>query len=454
MNEPEILICGEMGSVVQQLDVRPRFWARLDDWVTMVVARPGVRHGAIVFTATSLVNTSNYVYHALMSRLLGPSEYGVLVSLLGLFAILSAPANVLQLVSARYTAQLAALGQTKRAGDVVVQVLRWGLIAGAVGFISLSLGSNAIAGYLQLPALMLVTIVGGMVLVTLAVPAFTGAFQGLQRFELFGGALALSALARLGFGVVLVLLGWKTAGALGATILAGLAVGVLAAMVLRPILQQREPAALVTTRVLSYSLHVVLAMAAFTALTNLDVLIVKHYFSAAEAGYYGVASALGKVVLFFPSAVALVLFPKAARRQTLQRSSRDLILGSVTVTALLSGVVILAYAVSPTLPVRLLAGNQYLASASLVVPLGIAMAGFALVNVWMFYYLSCGAKLFVYGMVGGVGMELLLLLAFHATLFQVILGLMGSAGALSLFAAFLLGHMEDRAGGDWENGLS
>ncbi|GAI49514.1 unnamed protein product, partial [marine sediment metagenome] len=41
----------------------------------------------IVFIATSIVNLINFFYHMTMARLLGPSEYGILTSIISILFI-------------------------------------------------------------------------------------------------------------------------------------------------------------------------------------------------------------------------------------------------------------------------------------------------------------------------------------------------------------------------------
>ena len=54
--------------------------------------------GALSFlVATAGVNVSNFLFHIVVSRLLGPSHYGVVGALLSLLALLTVPFGAVQL---------------------------------------------------------------------------------------------------------------------------------------------------------------------------------------------------------------------------------------------------------------------------------------------------------------------------------------------------------------------
>src|SRR5437879_75657 len=61
-----------------------------------------------LFVALSLMNASNYLFHVIVSRALGPSSYGALSSLLAVLLVLSVPLNVLQATVAKRTSILRA----------------------------------------------------------------------------------------------------------------------------------------------------------------------------------------------------------------------------------------------------------------------------------------------------------------------------------------------------------
>src|SRR6185312_10178444 len=64
-----------------------------------------------------------------------------------------------------------------------------------------------------------------------------------------------------------------------------------------------------------------LAFVAFAVISNLDILLAKLYLSSEEVGIYAALSTIGKVVMFLPGAVAVVMVPNAARARHTRREA-------------------------------------------------------------------------------------------------------------------------------------
>ena len=73
------------------------------------------RQTALLLVVLACVNGSNYLFHVVISRMLGPAEYGALAALLAVILVLSVPFGVIQTAIADKTATLRSTG---REGDV------------------------------------------------------------------------------------------------------------------------------------------------------------------------------------------------------------------------------------------------------------------------------------------------------------------------------------------------
>src|SRR5262245_24377574 len=92
-----------------------------DDWVrgraafASAVASPAVetflRQSLLLLLVFGVLNASNCAFHVVVSRLLGPSEYGALAALRAVVLVLSVPFTVLQTALANQTAALRANGR-------------------------------------------------------------------------------------------------------------------------------------------------------------------------------------------------------------------------------------------------------------------------------------------------------------------------------------------------------
>src|SRR5207248_11804694 len=69
-----------------------------------------VRQNIILFAGGLVAGIGGFVYHAIAGRVLGPEVYGQVAFLIAVYAVGTAPALILVVVLARYTATLTARG--------------------------------------------------------------------------------------------------------------------------------------------------------------------------------------------------------------------------------------------------------------------------------------------------------------------------------------------------------
>jgi hypothetical protein len=89
----------------------------------------------------------------------------------------------------------------------------------------------------------------------------------------------------------------------------------------------------------------VIGLLAITSLTTADVIVAKAVFDDHEAGIYGSASLVGRMILYLPAAIVTVLLPKVSARVTRGEGSGDILAASIGVTLAASALLTIAYAV-------------------------------------------------------------------------------------------------------------
>lgn len=124
-----------------------------------------------------------------------------------------------------------------------------------------------------------------------------------------------------------------------------------------------------------------LALGAFASLTNIDLLVAKVTLEATEAGLYASAALLGKVALYGPSALALVLLPKVTARLESSTSVRSPALLTMVATVLAGAAVAAGIALAPASLAGAVFGDAYAGAYRLAAPLAVAMTLLALVHV-------------------------------------------------------------------------
>ncbi len=375
----------------------------------------GISAAGIMLVATVVTNGANYAYSLIMGRQLGPDLFGEFTALLGVLMILSVASQTVQTVVARYSTGLRREGGP----ELVVQFARrlmWRLtLLGGAGFVLWIPLSLPLADALQIDSPVPVICAGSALILGFSLPVVWGVYQGEQRFRDLGTNMVVLALGRLAIGCSLVLLGASVAGAIGAISIATAVAFVLAypsvraarAGVAAPGGGRVGPPA---GELVRYGLPATLGLAAWTLLTNLDVVMVKAAATSTEAGYYGAAATIGKIALFLPLALGLVIFPKAAARHVAGIDSRILMRRTGQAVVLASGALVLLCVVEGELALEVMFGASYLPASELLVPVVAAMCCFALTNVLLFYYLSVHRMRFAVLLLGAVVVQAALLL--------------------------------------------
>jgi O-antigen/teichoic acid export membrane protein len=388
----------------------------------------GLRESTLVLVASTLANGLNYLFNFCMNRLLSPQEYGALSALLALFMILVIPSTSARTVTVRYLSQFRAQGALDHAVAFLVKMLRLLGGYGVLLFVGLCILAHTVTRFLQLSSAWLVVVLATALLPAVVLPVAQGGLQGLQRFGALGSNMILATSSRLLVGVSLVWLGWGVGGALAASTVSGLFSFLCAAWMLRSLWQeQRKEHSQSAQGVLQYAGIAFWGILALTVLTNADVILVKHFFTPEEAGFYSTAATLGRIVLYLPVAIATVMFPKAVERHTRHEDSSKLARESLLATVLLCLPLVVLYFLHPVLLIRLLFGIRYTPSAPLVGPLGTGMAIFAAISLLLQYYLSIHDQRFVMAvMLGALGL-VIGLCVFHSSLEQalIVLNLVG-----------------------------
>jgi O-antigen/teichoic acid export membrane protein len=181
----------------------------------------------------------------------------------------------------------------------------------------------------------------------------------------------------------------------------------------------------------SYFLPVSIGLVAYTLFTNSDVILVKHFFSETQAGIYSIAQTVGKIILFLPAAITVVLFPVAVQRKTLNKETRPLLKRSLLFVSVLCTVAFLFAFSFPKFVLRVVSG-QVIPECILLVRLIIfPMSLFSFCYIFIFYNLSVRNVRFVVSIFALSLVQIALIYLFHNTLLQII-GVL-TVSALSTF---------------------
>lgn len=360
-----------------------------------------------------------FLFHFIMGKRLGPSDYGVLFALLSVFIIITTPViNSLQLGVAKQTATF----NVDKEFDKIRFILCWMIKRAFVVFVLVSIlvaiASPAILDFLKIESIVpLICIVATLPFI--AILAVTrGVLRGIDDYKHLAPNVGLEKAVMLVLGIMLVFLGFGIGGALVSYGLAALIMFIISLIPLKSLL--REKGTPCPVGIYRDSWLVFFASLCLTTMVCADQLLVKHFCDSEEAGYFAAVSQLGKVIFYSSMALGAVLLPKVSARQGLKEAQIRLLNGSLLYMGLISTVLLLFYLLAPSYCLRYSYGAEYLPGSELMGIYGIAMALLSFSVILIYYNISIDQSKFLYGLIGCTFLEIVLLIFFQGNLTHMI----------------------------------
>jgi O-antigen/teichoic acid export membrane protein len=398
------------------------------------------KNGLIMVIFVVLTNFFYYVYQLSMGLLLTPEQYSILCSLTSLLIILQVMSQTITTTIAKFTSKLKAEKKMAEINYLWSYALKKSIVVGITLFTLFTILSPIISRFLNLDNLAYPIILFSSMIFTLMLAVNWGIFQGLQKFWVFGSSQTIASFLRFGIAVLLVYLGSGIYGALAAIPVSFILILLITLIPFRT--SSNSGFKKTTSAMYSYVWLALLSIFAITVLTNADMILVRHYLSATEAGNYSAISVLGRITFYVPGGIALALFPKTSELFETGAKSYRLLKKAMLYTLLLVGSVILVYRFFPEFIINFLFGSKYPFVAPYLFKYSLAMGLFAISYLLMNYLLSLNRTKVVYPLLGTMLLELGLIVLFHSTISQVVNIMLISGGACMVFVVLFYLKMD------------
>jgi O-antigen/teichoic acid export membrane protein len=394
-----------------------------------------LKDNALMFFAMSVANLANLLCQIVIVRMLTVADYGSFNSLLSVFMLVSLPINAINTMVVKFSSAYNHLDERRRADFFLATVFRHMFLAGLLFLAAYLIFGFAFKAYLKLDSVLPVFLAGGMLCLTILSTVPQGALQGFERFRWFGAALVSNSVSKLLLVFIFLALGGGLLGALGGY-LAAIAVSLLVSLLpLKEIFYLKGPGPDIGLREkYRFVIPSFIMLGCIAFLTNMDVIFVKHYFSAAEAGCYSVAQMIGKIVYFLPGAVYLVMMPRASGLHARKEDSRHLMMRSLKYVGILCLAAIVVYNLFPRLVMGVLTNKVN----DQIITLGrffvVIMAFYSLVNSLFLYHLSISRFNCLKWLALFTCLQVLGIAFFHESLVQVLSIMLASSAILFIIS--------------------
>jgi O-antigen/teichoic acid export membrane protein len=272
---------------------------------------------AVMLVSSGLVGSLNLLYNLAIVHVLGAGEFGHASAVYTLLMLLSAVQLSFQLLCSKFVAR----NDTLPEKIAVYRHLLWRAWIFAIGLgIALYFGRSVVSSYLNLPTQNYVGILTLAVVFFIPLGVRRGLLQGLRDFRWLAASFVLEGVVKLAGAVLLLRWGLGVNG----VIVAIVASVVMAYLVSRPhaklMAEPRVP--LFLPAAMGESVQASLFFAGQVIINNLDIVLVKHFFSSTEAGIYAAVALVGRVVYMLSWSVVSAMFPFSAGLRSNERDSR------------------------------------------------------------------------------------------------------------------------------------
>ena len=378
----------------------------------------------IMFIATSVGNLINFLYNIIMGRMLGPSEYGVLISITSLLYISGTIGATVQTTLAKNSSSYLAKGDLNKVRILFYLITKRLFIITVIIFIIILIFINQITAFLKLDSIYPLIFLGIMIVVGSLVAIGGGVLQGIQNFKSLGIISILEVLLKLGLGIILVYIGFKSGGAIFGLMLATLFSYFFILIPLRKILWKKDNKAIddkINLKKFYKNISLILiSTILISILSYIDIVLVKHFFTSYETGQYSAASQIGRIILFFPGAISIVIFPRISEKFTKKESVRNTVIKSFAIILAVSVVFLIFYYFFPKLIIGIIYGKQYLLASTLVFKYGIFMTLISMINLQIFYFIAIDKFWYLISLLLVVVLQVSLIWIYHMNLDIVI----------------------------------
>lgn len=311
-----------------------------------------LRSSAGIAIAMAVMNVGTYGFQIVSARLLGPGQYGALAGVMALLMVLSVLQLGLQATSARRIA-----ADPEHVAAVEAAVLRTAWRTAVVLGAATVLAAPLVTKLLRLDGLLPAVLLGLAVIPSTVMGAQAGVLQGERRWLPLSLVYLAVGVPRVVLGIGL-LLAWRSeTSAMLAVMLSSWVPVLVGAWALgrHPRRATSVTEAEIRHDVLRETFGSSIALLAFIALSNLDVVVARSVLDEHDAGLYAGGLIVTKAVLFLPQFAVVVLFPSMSTGA----ESRSAIIRGVAFLGVLGAACVAATYVLSDLALVFIGGADY-----------------------------------------------------------------------------------------------
>ncbi len=397
-----------------------------------IIRHPLVYGSSIVVIGGLVANFFNFLFNLFMSRNLSIADYGILASVISMISFPSLVTGAVAPLVTNFAASYFALNQLDKVRGLYIKIIKLLFLIGILVTSLFFIFIPQISGFFHIENRTILLITDLIIFL---------AFIGIVNMSLLQAKLAfgfqvflnfLVAVTKLAFGVVFVFAGLSVTGAVSSMLIASTLGFVVSFYPVRFIFNRKIISPPIDKKELfAYGIPSALTLFGLTSLISTDIILVKHFFTPVNAGYYAGLALIGKVIFFLSAPITTVMFPIVVQQLSRSEKFTNTLKFSLLLVLLPSSFFTAIYFMFPG-PVILffLKKEAYLTVAPLLGIFGLHISFYAVLSILANFYLSINkTKIYIPILIGAV-LQAISITIYHQSFLQIIL--------LSLSVTFLL----------------
>src|SRR5437870_5243900 len=281
----------------------------------------------IMLVSSGLVGAMNLVYNLAIAHGLGAASFGHASAVYTVLMLLSSVTLSFQLLCSKFVAKSDYL-------PVKVGIYRFlhrrAWMFGIGISLLLVLASPILSAYLNLPTRNYILMLAAGTIFFIPLGVRRGLMQGMYDVQHLSENFVLEVMVKLSGALLLIHAGFCVPGVIAAVV----ASIVFAYLVAKPGRELATDAQAGVPATLEEGVQAIVFFVGQVIINNLDIILVKHFFSATEAGVYATIALVGRVVYMLSWSVVSSMFPFSARVRSHERDSRAVLSTALLLVAL------------------------------------------------------------------------------------------------------------------------
>lgn len=400
--------------------------------IQSVLDNPLISGSSTMFLGTLFANVFNFLFTIYMYANLPPGEKGTLIAIISLITLPALIASAVTPSVLSFAGKYFANDEIDKVHGLYSKIGKAYLFLGIGSFLLILVLIPTISAFFQIEDHFLLVIADFIILLQFFIVLNNAFLQAKLAFGSLAFITITSTVTKFILGVILIISGFAIKGAVGALFLSFLIPFVFTFYPLRSIFQSSVQKINVNAKeFFSYGLPAAIASFGLTSFITSDILLVKHFFEPEVADIYGGISVIGRIIFYFSSPIASVMFPLVVQRMSRKENYTSIFTLSMLLVLLASSGITLLYFLYPqffmdVFKIGVLPDNE----KNLLGIFALFISVYALVSILVHFYLSIKKTIIFLPIVITAVLQIACIWFFHTNFLSIIY--------ISLFCVFLL----------------